>query len=174
MAVNVTVSEGAVAAAVVKVHVLATTVLPAESFAPLTFAVYCVAGLRFAAGSNVAVLLLRVTAASTGVVDVPSASVKVVLLTDVESMDSENVAVTFPVTAASDAFSAGVTEVTVGAVVSPGGGVPVPDPSWSTSFGGVVVSLEPKSAPSLLVAFMPSDRRPPSSPCRAEAVSVTS
>lgn len=46
--------------------------------------------------------------------------------------------------------------------------------SWSTSFGGVVVSLEPKSAPSLLVALMPSDRMPPSSPCRADAVSGTS
>jgi hypothetical protein len=173
VAVNVTVSEGVVAAAVVKVHVLAMTVLPAESFAPLTLAVYCVAGLRLAVGSNVAVLLLRLTTASTGVVEVPSASVNVDPLTVVESMASENVAVTFPVTAAAGAFSAGVTEVTVGAVASVGG-VPVPDPNWSTSFGGVVVSREPKSAPSPLVVFMPTDRSPPTSPCRADADSGTS
>jgi hypothetical protein len=97
--------------------------LPAISFTPLepplTVAVYVLPAAREAPGFNVATLsvLLYVTVAGTAVA--PSLSVNVPDVTVEASIASENVPVTFAVTATPVAPAAGDVPVTVGAVVSP-------------------------------------------------------
>ena len=109
------------AAAVVKVQLFAATVLPARSLAPLTRAVYDVPALRLAVGLSVAVVpaTFSVTAPARGAVPAPSERVNVEVLTLAGSIASEKVAVTLADTACPVALSAGLTAVTVGAVVSP-------------------------------------------------------
>jgi hypothetical protein len=110
---------------VVKVQILSdASALPAASFTPveplLIVAVYGVPAARSAVGFNVAtlVVLSYATAAAT-VVPVPVLNVNVPDVIVEASMASENVPVTFVVTATPVAPPVGDVAVTVGAVVSP-------------------------------------------------------
>ena len=77
--------------------------------------------MRLAVGFSVAVVpaMFSVTVPARRAVPVPSERVKVEVLMLAGSIASENVAVTLAVTACPVALSAGLTAVTVGAVVSP-------------------------------------------------------